>query len=164
MSQRYDVWFCTCGHIHFMPFDILDWIEEDYMNRKAIQVCKSCGAVRETTLDPYEEGFCTCRDIYRDTELDCKITEGYTKLFVDNGVPVYLKNFDGSTVPASGKLGNRWFGINSKGNQEFNSVDTLRLIQDIKHNYREDADDILRSISGYVSGIDWSGTEYEIKY
>lgn len=163
MSKRYDVWFCTCGHIHFMPFDVLDWIEDDYINREAIQVCKSCGAFRKTTLDTYEDGFCICRD----TKRDSKITENIdrcVRLFVDNGVSVYLKNFDGSTISASGKLGNKWFGVNSKGNQEFSSVDTLRLIQDIKHNYREDSDDILRSISGYVSGIDWSGTEYEIKY
>lgn len=161
MLRRYDVWFCTCWHIHFIPSDILDWIKDDYRNREAIQVCNSCGAVRTTTLDTYEDGFCTCRDEKQNFKITKNI-ERCLKLFVDNGVSVYLKNFDGSTVPASGKLGSRWFRVNSKGNQEFSSVDTLRLIQDIKHNYRDDADDILRSISGYVSGIDWSGTDYEI--
>lgn len=163
MSQRYDVWFCTCGHIHFMPFDVLDWIQYDYRNREAIQVCRSCGAVRKTTLDTYEECFYICRDIERDSKITENI-ERCVRLFVDNGVSVYLKNFDGSTVPALGKLGDKWFGIDFKGNRGYNPVDTLRLIQDIKHNYGEDANDILKSISGYVSGIDWSGTEYEIKY
>lgn len=163
MAKNYDVWFCKCGHIHFIPFDTFEWIKEDYINRRVIQVCQSCNSVRETTLDPYEDGFCVCRNDVESFEIR-KDPNANEKFFTDKGVAVFLKNFDGASIPAVNKIGNRWFGLDSKGNRGFNPVDTLKLIQDIERNYKDDADDILRAISGYVSGIDWSNTEYELNY
>ena len=49
-ESKYDVWFCSCGRIHFHPMDDLDWMSEDCKNRRVLEICRHCGHIYEQYL------------------------------------------------------------------------------------------------------------------
>jgi len=42
-KKTYDIQFCSCGRIHVMSFDEIEWLSEDYKNRSIIRACANCG-------------------------------------------------------------------------------------------------------------------------
>ena len=147
--MKYDVRFCKCGHIHLINSSWFDWMREDYKNNFLIFVCQSCGATHKIFLDTFEDGYCV--NVVDMTNF--QMVGGTSARFIfSEGIAVPLEVGD----YASFYVHNRWYyGAGSS------PVDTQRLIRDIKREYKDDADDILRSISSYVSGINWKGTKYE---
>lgn len=154
---KYDVWFCSCGRIHLMNNDKYDWLADDFENRTIIRVCQNCGLTRKTWLDEesYFDGeldkpsFIICGTDLKEKEF---IGDGNTQFIFSSGIPVPLES--GAMATYCGRAGD-WFDDAGKC-----KVWTERLINNVKHQYKDDAKDVLDSISGYVSGIDWSGTPY----
>lgn len=154
MSDYWSVRFCSCGRIHILPSSCFDWLQEKYQSRKIIQVCQGCGATYSTYLDEYEDGYCICGEdleniaICGDPDKIVFINQGFKVPVVDGWYADYHN-------------GSNWFSEGKKV-----EVDTQRLIRDIsdwaKQNNIENVDIILKSIAGYVSGINWKGTKYEI--
>lgn len=149
--KKYSVWFCTCGRIHVFPMEEYDWLEEDYRVRSIIQVCQNCGATYETYLTRgFEEGFDVCGRTIGDVVYSPDDLKN-VKLFMGKGIRVPLKGgFIAEHYNSS---------INQYYDEDWNAynVDTKALIEEVKD------DEILQSIAGYVSGIDWTGTKYDIK-
>lgn len=147
--NKYDVRFCRCGTIHVMPVSYYDWIESDYKNRSVYRVCQHCGRTTRTWLSEYDDGFCINSCDENDFELSKENKDDFKVIF-STGIRVPLKSGNYATYYSSG---NCWFDDDKKSD-----VDTKRLIHEVKD------EEILKSISGYVTGIDWSDTPYEIKY
>lgn len=147
--NKYDVRFCSCGTIHVMPVSYYDWMENDYKNRSVYRVCQRCGRTIRTWLSEYDDGFCVNSCEMNDFELSKENKDDFKVIF-SKGIRVPLKTGNYATYHS---CGNAWFDEDKKSD-----VDTKRLIHEVKD------EEILKSISGYVTGIDWSDTPYEIKY
>ena len=50
-----------------------------------------------------------------------------------------------------------------KKHDDWATVDTNWLIQDIKRDFKDKAEEVLKHLSGYAVHIDWTGTPYERK-
>lgn len=169
---KYDCWFCHCGRIHIMPYSEYDWLQEDYTKRMIVRVCTNCGATRITYLDEYDDGYSICgSDIYdsfdgRPTVMEDSDEHKY-KYYFSKGIRVPLKcghyadSFISDTYVNTEYLEKvcktSFIPEAKKVDPNCCIVDTEELINDVKD------DDILRSISGYVVGIDWTRTKYERK-
>lgn len=158
--KRYSVRFCSCGHIHLMPMEYLSWIQEDANNRSIIQVCQSCGATYETWLGSYDDGFMVCGTDKSNFEVS---ENSPTKILFSKGIRVPIIDSEGRIFDATSHFGNSWYAEDWENNYFCGEVDTNTLIDRVSSAFKEDADDILRSIAGYVSGINWSGTKYNVK-
>lgn len=147
--MKYDVWFCKCGRIHLMNKRKYDWLADDSKNRKIICVCQNCGATRQTWLDEYfEGGNIICSSDVKEGEF---IGDNNTQFIFSRGIPVPLRSGGFAEYFTSGI----WYDSDIK-----RKVWTECLIDDIKYRYKEEAEDILNSISGYAVDIDWEGTPY----
>lgn len=141
MEKMYDVTFCRCGRIHVFPMGEYDWLAALQNKRAVVQVCKNCGRTTEITVDPFYDGF-VCN----------KNTEGAIRgdrechVYADEGFRVPIKS--SANAYATGYHERQW--IYEDAHVE---VDTKKLIEEVNNL------PILHSIRGYVSGIDWSGTE-----
>lgn len=144
--KRYDVIFCSCGTIQTMPTEYYDWLEEDYKNRFILRVCQRCGKVVKVWLSEYEDGFAINATSVENFELTDE-AKGNFRILFNKGIQVPLKNGEYADYHTAGV----WFSEQGKS-----EVDTDRLIKEVKD------PDILRSIAGYVSGINWKGTSYEL--
>lgn len=159
--MKYDVWFCSCGHIHLMPYDYFDWMEGDVRNRHVYRVCQSCGAVYEQYLDNYEDGYAICGASPKGFEIEPKSD---VRVMMSPGIPVPMKS---GQLASYHTPSNIWLddGYNDAHVEEtrklHSTVDTENLIRIVEKDFAEYADDVLKSISAYVSGIDWKGTPYE---
>lgn len=144
--MKYDVWFCHCGTIQLMPSEYYDWLAEDSANRYIIRVCQHCGATQRVWLEEDEEGYSICASDVEDFEISSE--DANCKVIFSKGIRVPMK---------SGEYAEYYrFGVwsDSKENGE---VDTIRLIQEVND------EETLRSISSYLSGIDWDDTPYALK-
>ena len=146
--QKYDVWFCHCGHIQLMPNDYYKWLEEDSENRYIIRVCQNCGRAIKIWLDKSNDGFDVCSTNIKNFVIEPTDVNNVRIIF-NEGIEVPII---GGTYATYQIAGTWWDDDQNKG------VDTRRLIAEVKD------PDILKSIAAYVSGIDWSGTEYEYKF
>ena len=54
-NKKYDCLFCHCGRIHIMDYDEFKWLEEDYVRRKIVRICRNCGAIYVQHLQQTEE-------------------------------------------------------------------------------------------------------------
>lgn len=158
--MKYDVWFCRCGHIHLMPSYYLNWIAEDSENRSVVRVCQSCGATYRMWLDKHEDGLDICGNDLNDTEIqssDCKV-------ILNRGIRVPMKSgLYASHHTSAGIWLDDEYNYNDRCEDEkkfHSTVDTARLIKEIKRDFGACATDVLTSISGYVSGINWDGTSF----
>ena len=151
-----------------MDYDLFDWMEEDYINNQVVRVCSHCGASHKMFLTPdnFDEGWYVNGSDVRDTVIDC--ANNNYKFIFSSGIIVPMKEGNNATAHQAGKFMD-WdyiektypgFSVYSleKDHPEVFQVDTEYFIRSLS-----DRKDVLKSISGYVSGIDWSGTEYEIK-
>lgn len=142
-------------------------MSEAYEERSIVNVCTHCGATVRTFLTPYDDGFAV--NSY-DVKSSC--VEGYIRLVTSSGIPVYMN---------SGKEADYCFGGYFANSEEWRektfksyipldkaeanrlpwaTVNTKNLIDTVNKMYKEDAESILRSISGYVVRISWDGTDY----
>jgi len=170
--KKFDIRFCKCGRIHHMPSDELDWLAKDTKHRAIIRICANCGMAEvvflsETFNNKFDVNVC---DLER-----YPIKEwNNTKIYYSRGIRVYMKSGKEADTEQSGYFANcdEWTHMNGSGYQpieaaekerkDWATVDTERLIDNVKREYKEDADDILKSISGYGSvKIHWKGTKYE---
>lgn len=170
--EKFNITFCRCGRIHVAEHGY-DWLAKDWKNRSLVNVCTNCGATTSTTLSPYEEESFTvnCVDL-RDESF-----EGLVRIRVSSGIRVY--NLSGKLI---NERRDRFF-VNHKQMLEVEetgefmplheadklrkpwiTVDTERLIADVQREYKDDADAILRTISGYSVPIHWENTPYEKSY
>lgn len=159
--MKYDVWFCSCGHIHVMPMSHLDWMAEDPKNRFVVRVCQSCGATYKMWLDQHSEGFDICGRDIRDVEIQSK----YCKFILNTGICVPMESgLYASYHTSAGIWLDDEYNYNDPCEDEkkaHSTVNTDRLIKEVEREFKENAEDVLKSISAYVSGIDWKGTPYE---
>ena len=160
--SKYEVWFCDCGRIHLMDNKYLDWMQEDSKNRSVIRVCRNCGNVQEMFLD---ENICGGYDICATDNIPEEFDSSPDTHFIfSKGIQVPMMS--GGYATYRSPTG-RWYTdpvVHIYGEETASKnyiVDTKSLIKEIRRDYKDQAEDILKSISGYVSGIDWTGTEYE---
>lgn len=157
--MKYEAWFCHCGRIHLMNNDKYDWLAEDFQNRRIIRVCQNCGATRQTWLDECfmededdpRPSFTVCGSDLREGEF---IGDSNTQFIFSKGIRVPLKNVFRFATSRLG--GNGWF--DEDGNP--GEVDTESLIKEIRSQFKDEAEEVLDSISGYVVGINWESTPY----
>lgn len=176
MSKKYDCWFCECGRIHIMDYEFYDWMQENFEHRCVIRICTNCGANHRVWLtESFYGGF----DINgADVDLNGKRTiidttefsEGFNeyKFIFDRGIKVPMKSggyadyhfHDGyaNVDYMREKLGTTYIYEALKKDPLCCTVDVERLIKEVND------DDIIKSISGYIIGIDWKGTKYEHKW
>lgn len=147
--KEYDVKFCSCGTIHLMPMEYYDWLQEDYTSRYVLRICQRCGSVIKVWLD---EGFesnsfnINSTSINEDSEITPEDLQN-CRVLLSRGHRVPLVNGNHATY----HVDQSWFdGFYRR------DVDTKRLIREVKDPEK------LRSIAGYASGIDWSGTDYSL--
>lgn len=163
--KKYDVWFCHCGRVHFMPWELWDWMQGDCEHRCVIQVCQNCGATVMHFLTENGEGFDMNGVSVRDQEFSTGDGMEYRFLF-HSGERVPLKCGEFADAFQAGKFMNWDFITQTYGQHTYLSeleknfpslttVDTEWLIREIKD------PDKLHSMSGYAVGIDWTGTEYD---
>ena len=171
-NKKYDCWFCHCGRIHIMDYDEFKWLEEDYVRRKIVRICRNCGAIYVQHLDTYEDGYAICgTDIY-DSFDGTKPTviqndeENEYKFYISGGIEVPLKSggyanyYHGvyvNTDYIKDKYNTTYIPDAEKLDPDCVKVDIDALINKVKD------PDILQCISGYCVKIDWSGTPYERK-
>lgn len=143
--KEYDCLFCKCGRIHIMEKSVYDWMGQDYKNRIVFRVCTHCGASVMTWLDPYEDGFAinSC-GVQNDTY---DINNSSAKIIFSEGIKVPMKS--------KTEYADEYFNCRFVSSKTLScTVDTKQLIKEVND------DDILRSISTYVSDINWDGTKY----
>lgn len=144
--KKYDAWFCHCGTIQLMPNDYYDWLAEDFANRYILRVCQRCGTVRRIWLsEGLEEGFYVNGCDMENFELKPEDLQNCRIIF-DKGIRVPVKDGDYATC---------YFANTYFDDEGHRGADTERLIREVKD------EDKLRSISGYITGIDWKGTPYD---
>lgn len=171
--KRYDVWFCECGRIHIMEYENFDWMKDNCAHRQVIRVCTNCGAVygQFLTRNYYEdigEGFDINGFDITDKSIDTAIDTSYGmeyRFHFSKGIMVPMKKGGYADYHFKDGFVNSEYIRNVFNttdityaeckDPECTTVDTMRLIREVKD------DDILTSISGYVVGIDWTGTKYE---
>lgn len=161
--KKYDVMFCCCGRVHFMPMAWYDWMQEDCEHRRIIRVCQNCGATIMVFLD--KNG--NCFDVHETTITNAEITPSDMeyRLSFSRGEKIPLKcGYYADAHQADRyisweycreKLGTDYLPTAESMNPGCCEVDTERLIREIGD------DDKLQSMSGYVVGIDWAGTKYD---
>lgn len=154
---KYSARFCQCGRIHLINNDLYDWMKEDFCHRSIIYVCQNCGTTFKVFLDEYMDGYAVN---YVEVENIEANYDPNTIVFFNHGIAVPVMSGHYASAHTSS---NRWVAENISG-PEFSRVDTQTLIQEIRRDFKEDAENVLKSISSYVSGIDWKGTEYEFKF
>ena len=165
--KKYDCWFCDCGRIQLMPQDYISWMAEDYLHRKVIRVCQHCGATRVMWLDTYmDEGFALNSADFTNEEI-CTNGDIEYRIILNEGVRVPMKS-GGYADAFQGNMYMNWEYLEkSLGTtylSEAKEKDPNCIKVDVQRMIRENEPEIIKSISGYVVGIDWSGTEYEFKY
>ena len=172
--MNYEVRFCNCGRIHVMPKDELDWLSEDWQNRSIIRICANCGATDIMFLSEYMEGYAVNCNSFNDG-LN-KLFSKETKVYYTRGIKVHMMSGTEADSEQSGYFVNcqEWKKIMGNGyeslpeaekaGKKWATVDTKRLIRDIEWEFKEKADDILNSISGYAVKIHWEGTKYCTDY
>ena len=162
--KRYDCWFCGCGRIHIMDNELYDWMAEDHERNHVVRVCNNCGAARRIFLTSNCEGWDVNGCDVQNTEIDC--TKNHYRFIFSRGIRVPMKEGNDATSHC-GNLFIDWDYVTKtypnhsiyeleKKHPAVITVDTEQLIRNVRDN------EIVRSISGYASGIDWSGTEYAL--
>jgi len=161
MAKKYDCLFCNCGRIHIMDYDEYDWLESS-PKRSYIRVCMRCGSTHRVFLTDNGEGFDICSVDVPDGTIVHDIN---TKIHFSRGIMIPLKSggyadwrfHDGyaNTDYLRDTLGTTYIPEALKKDPLCTTVDTERLIREVKD------EDILNSISGYIVGIDWTGTKYD---
>ena len=180
MSHKYEAWFCTCGRIHFHPMADLDWMAEDHENRRVLEVCRHCGQIYEQFLTEswYGEGDKPAFDInghsYHNDDNVLIMENPNYRIYIRKGIMVPMKkggyadyhfsNGYCNSEQIQKRFGDLWLSAVKEKDPGYFIVDTKRLIKEVRRDYPEEAEEILKSISGYVTGIDWKGTPYEHKW
>lgn len=166
----FDVRFCRCGRIHVMDGSVYDWLAGDHTKRSVVRICSNCGVATRSFLDTYEDGFAMNTYDLRDTE-----EEMFAKVIASSGIRVYMKSGEEADTFQNGYFANcdEWRRMENtrrdfvsicdaeKQGQDWATVDTERLIQDVKRKFKDQAADVLKYISGYMVKIHWAGTEFE---
>lgn len=158
--MKYDAWFCSCGRINLMEDSEYDWLQ-DNTNRVIFRICKNCGSVYRVWLDPSSYGgydLCGSSIPGGDCILDASQRNDF-KVILHDGIRVPMKSGRYADYKSRASIGGGSDFMDSVGMDNGENgcvlVDTDRLIREV--NDREK----LKSISGYLVGIDWSGTEYD---
>lgn len=167
--MKYDVKFCRCGRIHaYENKDLWDFLQDDYKNRRVLTVCTHCGSTRLMWLDEYlDEGLAQ-----NSTDINEGIVPNVDKVIADRGIIIYTMSGAPVDEYIAGYFVNReeWKKDQDKyrnleeaydNKAPWATVDTERLIKDVKRIYGSNADEVLKRVSGYVTKINWKGTNYE---
>ena len=164
--MKYSCWFCGCGRIHILANDLYDWMTEDYEHRSIVQVCNNCGTSHKIFLSDNGEGFDVNAMDLRDVNIDI-LRPQECKILFNKGIKVPMKSGGYATYHfhdgyvnvdyIRDKLGTTYIPTALEKDPECTTVDTELLIREVND------EDILQSISGYLVGIDWTGTKYERK-
>ena len=160
--MKYSVKFCPCGKIHIINNEsVWNYMADDYKNRKVVYVCTNCGRTDLLFLDEYGGGFCECSHSLIDEEV-----ESVSKVIADSGISVFTKSGDKADYYSNGYFVNmaEWerhqYDHSSlyeayKAKENWCTVDTEALKRSIKIIYKNDAQEVIKSIKGYVTKIDW---------
>lgn len=165
--------FCRCGRIHVKDQKDYDWMAEDHTKRSVIDICSNCGVSHKTFLEPYEDGFALCSSDLRDSE-----DEVFAKVIASSGIRVYMMSGEEADTFQNGYFANcdEWRRMEQTRNdfcsicdaekqrQAWATVDTERLIRDVKVKFKDRAPEVLKLLSAYLVKIHWTGTEYETEY
>jgi hypothetical protein len=144
-----------------MPTEYFDWMTGDIRNRRVYRVCQSCGAVYEQFLDNYENGYALCGNSPKNMEI---APASDVRVIFNTGIPVPMMSgcFASYHTSANIWLDDGFDDAHVEATKKLHStVDTKNLIRIVKNEYPENYENVLRSISAYISGIDWRGTPYE---
>ena len=167
---KYIMWFCDCGRIHPLSEDDVKWLGDGVSpySRSIIKVCTNCARPYKYFLedDPWggDDDFYINESGTVDSVIDTSVDKLKDfKVIFSKGIKVpmatggYANGHTSDTFIDQEYIG-RNFGNYSrtvKKNPDCIVVDTERLIREVND------DDILRAMSRYNVGIDWTGTKYE---
>ena len=172
-KKKYDCWFCECGRIQILDSEMFNWLEEKYEKRYIVQVCTHCGKTRQMWLTEYlDEGFAinsfSVNPNGSRTEIDTSKDDNEYRFIFDNGIMVPMMHGKYADLHLGNTYVDAEYIIKELDTTSIDealkkdplccTVNTERLIREVKD------PDILKSISGYMVGISWKGTEYEHKW
>lgn len=165
---QYDCWFCHCGRIQVMDYAMYDWLREDHEKRRVIRVCQHCGETRIVWMEPYWDGYALCSSDFYDKTITPDDDKEYA-FILSKGITVPL--MDGHNADC---LCARMYCNADYIKEKYNTTDLTWVKENHPESVTVDVErfiaenkskrDILESISGYVAGIDFSGTEFASKY
>ena len=190
--MKYEVRFCSCGHIHVFPFSLVeDAVKAD---EHLLLICADCGKASMIGADILEGGYYgdeegkTCYSMYTSdfSKYDSKlITKNFfrrhkthkalNKIYYSHGLEVpmmtgYKANYyyDGEFCDGSEP---DWYEIDHTG--DLSREEIMAFINKHRSNkwkvnmerfIRNNDEDKIRAISNYVvKGLDWRGTKFEYK-
>lgn len=145
--KKYSAHACTCGVIHLLPVEIINWLKEDYKHRFIIEVCQNCGFTTKTTFEKTGDYFCSYTTIVDEGELSQEDLKN-GKILFNKGIRVPMTNGNYATKCLSGTFMNKGsFDVNVK-----------RLIKEIK-----DRDKLESIAANEFIDINWKNTKFERK-
>lgn len=164
---QYYIRFCECGRIHYISKEAFDWMEMKPSKRRILHFCQNCGTVQFLYLEKYMG------------ELHLYIEEIHDSFeFGGEGLGFEYKVLGDVGLLAMGNNGSwinyaEWYeGVDTFYTEEgWTTFSAEWFIKDVKLAYGPDrrmftgkdnmAEDLLKAISSYKSGINWKGTPYE---
>ena len=175
--MKYDVRFCDCGRVHFIPTNLIERVCADGnkpSGKEVIFVCRGCGETVSIWFDEYDDGLCYCanelkrEDLIPDPEKQVPfISWGYQ-------VPMNSGRYADSKrahllIDEEGLQRNRGDG-NLMIFKEVGRTGTLSVLDEpatsvrMSQVLRELDGDKLRALSGFlIDSFDWSKTEFARK-
>jgi len=160
-KMKYDVQFCSCGRVHFIPTEkINNAIEND---KEVLVVCNNCGnshIIGADRTQDYEGKECFMMYSFdkRDTEINN--TSKIDSIIFTPGVSVRMMTGGEATFHVSDTFID-WH-TKKPDNVTNEQWEKLRKTVDVQSTINWISDENkLEQMSNYMSGIDWKGTKYE---
>ena len=155
-------------------------MSEDCENRTVLEICRHCGHIYEQYLTKSIDGdgdkpaFDVNGDNYFNDENVLIMENPNYRIYIRKGIKVPMKkggyadyhfsNGYCNSEQIQNAFGHTYLPRVKEQDPDYVTVDADRLIKEVQRDYPEEADDLLKSISGYVVGINWKGTSYEHKW
>jgi len=160
-NKKYEVYFCSCGRVHFVDSEKLSNAIES--EKEILVVCNNCGnsfveGADKTQDDDGKVGYMMYSFSRRDTEIND--TSKIDSIVFTSGKQVRMMTGGEATFYGSGTF------IDWETKKPDNVTDeewkTMRETVHVQHtiNWIKD-DNKLSHMSNYVTGIDWKGTKFE---
>ena len=187
--KKYEVRFCSCGHIHLIPTGKIDnAIEND---KELLFICGDCGAAvligaeKEYDFDTRED--CYMMYSYDFSSYDSKeITKesfgqndnskAISEVYYSHGIKIPMMNGFYATFYQDGIFyDNRLiFNMYEIDRPDVTAEEVQKFIKRSKEEMKtvnmrrfisENSEDVLEEISNYyIKGLDWTGTKYKKNY
>lgn len=189
--MKYTMHICKCGHIHMIPNEKIDAALKEELN--FVLVCADCGNtwVIGADIEPdCEDPDKNCYMMYgheiyvpyggavsidfADFNPQNGEHKAYSEIYLSHGIKVPMKTGEYARQYFCNQFADMWYPDFYKiKRSDITLEEVMRFIEDFEHDHktvdmdrfiRENDDEILQCISGYIiRAFDWTGTKCERK-